>query len=150
LASELDLIDASIRQVGEVGDIIVYNRRPAAIFMYSGSYILTDTNDILIRYCVNEHTSTCLRWSTLDAIYLRYNMIDYNVYDSVCLRFLVNSKKPIWIEYNENRTSLVIASAVICEVQVPYGAVNGLITRIWALYQFDKGDRNRRMNVYVQ
>jgi hypothetical protein len=77
-------------------------------------------------------------------------MIDYNVYDSVCLRFLVNSKKPIWIEYNENRTSLVIASAVICEVQVPYGAVNGLITRIWALYQFDKGDRNRRMNVYVQ
>ena len=34
----------------------------------------------------------------------------------------------------ENRTFLVIASAVINEFQVPYGAVNGLITRILALY----------------
>ena len=32
----------------------------------------------------------------------------------------------------ENRTPFVIASAVIDEVQVPYGAVNGLI---WVLYQ---------------
>ena len=35
----------------------------------------------------------------------------------------------------EYRTLLVIASAVIDESQVPYGAVNGLITMILVLYQ---------------
>ena len=94
LTSDLNLIDASIRQVREIGDIIVYNRRRTTIFLYSGSHIPTYTDDFLSRCCVDEHTSTGLRWSTLDVIYLRCNAIDYNFCDSVYLfHFLLTTKK---------------------------------------------------------
>ena len=88
MISDLDLIDTTIRQVREVGDIIVYNRRSTTIFLYSGSYIPTYTDDLyfLSRCCVNEHISTGLRWSTLDVIYLRCNVIDHNVCDRLIQR----------------------------------------------------------------
>ena len=69
-------------------------------------------------------------------IYLRCNLIDYNVFDSICLSLLVSKETGLDRIY-EDCTPLVIASAVIDEVQVPYGAVNGLITGygIYMIYQ---------------